>query len=169
LHGGATYSTTEFRDGVSSLASANDASYAEAPLVTTATDNVTLSVWVKWNGGTGEQLILYIGHSGYNGYGMMLHTGNNMRITLIYGGIRFSNSGVALNVRQWTHLAAVRRKGTWELWVNGLSVAISNSSTTPVIPSPSVAIGFNFNGWVDNARIYERALSVNELEVLAAN
>ena len=169
LKGAASYATTDSEDGLESLAVVGNTSYAEAGLVTTATDNVTLSIWAKWNGEPGDESILYNGQSGSNGYGIMLYSVNGMNLTVLLGGVNFLNSDVGLEIGQWTHVATVRRNGQWELWVDGIQASLTNSTASPVFPAGTVQIGLNLIGWVDNARIYERALSVAELQSLALN
>src|ERR1035437_64977 len=57
----------------------------QAPLATTATDNVTMEAWVKWNGATTYPTILYNGSTHYNGYGLVV---NNGKISILCGSIR---------------------------------------------------------------------------------
>ena len=124
-------------------------------------------MWAKWNASSGNELVLYNGHSGYSGYGIMLYSGNGMNLTVLLGGISFLNANVGLQPGKWTHLATVRRNGVWELWMDGSMVAITNNGTAPAVPFGNVQVGLNFTGLIDNARIYERALSVGELQALA--
>jgi hypothetical protein len=99
----------------------------------------------------------------------MLYSVNGMNLTVLLGGVNFLNSDVGLEIGQWTHVATVRRNGQWELWVDGIQASLTNSTASPVFPAGTVQIGLNLIGWVDNARIYERALSVAELQSLALN
>jgi len=167
LYNGAVYNTADAKNGTASLSVAGNNAYAGANLVTTVTDNVTLSAWAKWNGATGDEFIIYNGHSGYSGYGILLYTGNGMKLTVLLGGVNFLNANVGLEPGKWTHLAAVRRNGFWELWVNGSMVSLTNSGTAPAVPFNSTWLGLNFTGLIDNARIHERALSVGEIQALA--
>jgi len=75
----------------------------------------------------------------------------------------------ALAANTWTHLAATYDRTTLRLYVNGVQVA-SRSSTTAVDTSANnLNIGANsygeyFAGRIDEVRVYNRALTVNEIQ-----
>lgn len=148
----------------------SNASVAAASLATTKNDNVTMSSWVKWDGATsGNQMIMYNGHSGGNGYGLLVHHSNGNKVTILLGGVAFASSQVTLPVGQWTHVAAVRRSGTWNLYVDGQSVAVTNATATTHTPTGGTTAGASpsgaehFNGAIDEVKIFGSALTADQI------
>lgn len=175
LAGTAGYSSASPKEGGSSLAlDGTTGAKASSPLVTNQTDNVTLTAWVKSSGATSaHQTILANGNTATSGYGLFLNHGDGDRLSILVAGVNVAGSQVVLTSGEWTHVAAVRRSGTWELYVNGEVVPITNSGATPVTPTTGTVIGNDqsnnhaFNGLIDDARIYTRALAAVEISALA--
>jgi hypothetical protein len=171
VHGGWSYSTSRKEGRTSALLNGSDAYANTASVVTTARNNLTMSAWVNWNGGTGHQFIVYNGGSGTSGYGIMLNGSRSGKLSILCGGVVFIDTDTTLPVGQWTHVAAVRRTGTWELYVNGTSVpfvAGANTTATPNRPSGVTNVGGEgggapFNGYIDGVRLYEVALSAAQI------
>ena len=142
-------------------------------LVSTQIDNITMSAWVKWNGSTsGHQVIFNNGNSGSSGYTIYLDHGNGDKLALVAGGVTVMLSQTVLPVGQWVLITATRSSGIWNLYVNGSSVAITNSGATPRTPSGETTIGaaqggvYPFNGSVDDVRFYNTAFSSNVVMAL---
>jgi len=134
-------------------------------LASSQTDNITMSAWVKWNGSTSNyQVILNNGSTATSGYSIFLDYGNSNKLSLLAGGVAAMSSQTTLPTGQWTLVTATRSGGIWSLYVNGVSVAITNSGTTPRVPSGVTTIGAaqggiqEFNGTVDDVRFYNSAL-----------
>jgi len=163
------YGTANWVSGVTggalSLNGAN--AYAKASnVVSTQTDNITMSAWVKWNGSTSNhQMILNNGNNATSGYGVFLDHGNGDKLALLAGGVAVMSSQATLPMGQWALITATRSGGTWSLYVNGVAVAITNAGATPHVPSGATTIGAglngtqNFNGSVDDVRFYNGAFS----------
>src|SRR3989344_7510129 len=147
-----------------------------APLVTNATQNVTVSTWVNWNGTTaGDQVVVYNGHTGSDGFGIFISDGNcgsGSTIVVHLGGVNCNAtaSSATLSAKTWTHIAETRDATTWTLYVNG--VAQGTGATSPNTPTIATAVGAShlatnvFNGSLDDVRIYSRALSASEVKQL---
>jgi fibronectin type 3 domain-containing protein len=76
----------------------------------------------------------------------------------------------ALAVNSWTHLAMTFDGGNLTVWVNGVNVA-SQAQTSPLTTSSmplqiggDSIYGQYFTGTIDEVRIYNRALSQNEIQ-----
>lgn len=174
-YGNAAFNSSDKKEGTHSATLDGSGDYGSASLVSGNTDNVTMSVWVKWGGATStHQQILYNGNTGSNGYGLFLFKDQSDKLAILCGGNAILQSQTNLSTTAWTHLLAVRRNGTWELYVNGSQVSITNNTTAPNTPNGGTYVGANqlslegFKGLVDNARIYNRALSASEIAALAA-
>jgi hypothetical protein len=174
LQGSAAYNTTDKKEGTASLSlNSSNGNYAKASLVSTNTDNVTLSAWVKWNGAISTgQTILCNGTTNSSGYAIILDHAKGDKVAVLCGGVTVVDSQIALTAGQWTNITAVRRNGTWELYINGNSVSLTNASATPRTPATGTFIGGNqsgaecFNGLIDAVRIYNRALTQAEISSL---
>ncbi len=80
----------------------------------------------------------------------------------------FAQAAIAVN--QWTHLAATYDGTTVRLYVSGVEVASrpqtgSISATNGVLTIGSNAYDEYFTGLIDEIRIYNRALSIGEIQV----
>ncbi len=129
-------------------------------VATTATDNVTLECWVKWAGSNAaNQVILYNGTTGSNGYGITID-GSNSNVSLHVGAPSFQNAGT-ISVGSWTHLAIVRNGGNWTLYINGNGTAVG--SAAPSTPTGNFKVGNNesvswgFQGVIDEVRVSNTA------------
>ncbi|MES2352848.1 MAG: LamG-like jellyroll fold domain-containing protein [Pseudomonadota bacterium] len=79
-------------------------------------------------------------------------------------------AGTQIPVNAWTHLTATYDGGTQRLYVNGVQVASRSqtgaiqSSTSPLRIGGNAIWGEYFQGLIDEVRIYNRALSVSEIQ-----
>ena len=89
-------------------------------VVTTQVSGVTLEAWVNWDGTAGSSgeapMIVYNGHSGQNGYGLMIDVGvgacngGGQVLIVLLGNVncRAAYSDAGLPVGQWTYVVATR-------------------------------------------------------------
>ena len=138
-----------------------------------ATPSFTIEAWVNWNDLTGVQRVFSYAGPGFHGIGFGLNTANGLRFTT-YGVQDFNLSlPTPVVTGTWYHLAGVAKGGTFYFYLNGVSVgsvAFSGAGIAPTIPSP-FAIGRNpestamepVNGTIDEAAMYNRALSADEI------
>ncbi|PUB08339.1 LamG-like jellyroll fold domain-containing protein [Paenisporosarcina sp. OV554] len=175
LHGSAAYDKTDKMEGSASLSlNGADDDYAGANLVSKKTDNVTLTAWVKWNGATsGSQQILSNGDGLSNGYSIVLDHDHGDKVSIAINGQTILGSQTALTAGQWTNITAARRSGTWELYTNGKSTPVTNNTTAPSTPTTGTYIGADgsgkqsFNGRIDAVRVYNQALSTDQIMAIA--
>lgn len=137
--------------------------------VTTVQNNVTLEAWINWNGvASGNSMIIVNGNTGGNGYAIY-H--NNGALRGLLGGVAFLTSNLTLTANTWQHVALIRNAGTWSIYLNGVAGTLTNSTATPSIPSAGTFVGSNnslgerFRGSIDEVRIWNRALSLSELNM----
>ncbi|MEE4357228.1 MAG: LamG domain-containing protein [Desulfococcaceae bacterium] len=136
-------------------------SYVSVPLVTTVTDNVTLEAWIYWKGTSGvHQMIVNNGNGGSSGYGLYASRRDNSdNISIICGGVGYARASVQPKVNTWQHIAAVRDKGTWKLYLDGVQQALTGNPV-PKVPAGVTNIndsGEHFQGRIDEVRIWETA------------
>jgi len=152
-------------------------SYVEtqAP-ATKATTNVTLAAWFKTRNHT--QAGQYIVHNGSdassNGYGFAVNSESTTtgEIRLLYSSITWFATGFIVQDNTWYHGVMVIDSGRVpRLYING-ALVYTGPSFTINAPTLRVDIGRNdysstyarfFNGFIDDVRIYNRALAASEV------
>ncbi|TGN13362.1 LamG domain-containing protein [Leptospira ilyithenensis] len=148
-------------------------------LPTTQTATVTLTAWIKPTTINSENVILNNGHSSITGYTLFL--GSTGEVCGILGGIQLACSTGKVSKNIWTHVAFRGNNGDWDIFWNGIKVKDNDSpspSVTPNAPTTSnsyISIGNQpnpigsapFTGEIDDARIYEVALSDAQIRHLA--
>ncbi len=147
--------------------------------------NYTYSAWVKANsvpafGGStyilsigstaGDQAISVQNNSNWVGWSAAGYTGTGG-----VPGATQSVSGSLPTVGTWYHLVATRNDSTLKLYVNGQIAAITYPPAAPYYGSDPVkkvvigerfALSNTFDGVIDDARVYKRALTSAEVMVL---
>ena len=140
---------------------------------TARTDNVTLSAWVNCGGcGTSRDMfVFYNGRFPNDGYGLEVRH-SDRHVLLSVGSAIYDFGWSMPTTSTWTHLALVRSAGVWRLYVNG-NAAGSAYRVSPVVPGPATSLGVDtfggngFAGFIDDFRVYSRALATGELQALA--
>ncbi len=178
LNGDATVVTDGTRGDVLSLDGTGD--YVEIAGTLSNPTNVTLSAWVKYssapaNGGE----VISIG----NDIALRVDDWTQGVTGFFWDGTthQFVGSNVSLADNSWHHIAFSFDDGanTQSLYIDGTLVASGNftSSITYTGWFPQTTIGthadlgdssFDFSGLIDDARIYDRALSASEIQGLAS-
>ncbi len=176
LEGNATIVTDGTRGEVLSLD--GDGDYVEIASIFGQPADVTLAVWVNYSaidtsGGEvisiGDAIVLRV-DTGVEGVKGFYHDGSG------WVGL---NSGVDISDGAWHHIAYTVNDSTNEqaLYIDGVSVLTGGMatsvdygtgfSTTRIGAHPNNSAIYDFNGLIDDARIYDRALSASEIANLA--
>jgi prepilin-type N-terminal cleavage/methylation domain-containing protein len=98
-----------------------------------------------------------------------IKSNGNISVSSTFAGVmKTLNSGNNVNDGQWHHLAYTVTGSTQTLYVDGLQKGTQTNTGTPDTQTSNVEIsnvsgGELFNGWVDDVRIYNRALSLTEV------
>jgi len=145
--------------------------YAATSIFTTQTDSITMEARVMWNGGTGAyQHIILNGNTGSTGYAITVDHGNNDKLSVLLGSIGLLQSSAKLTVGQWQMVSVVRSKGIWTLYLDGVSYPLTANTSSPLPVSGNFVVGANqsgsenFNGSIDEVRIWSRALCQGEIQ-----
>lgn len=135
--------------------------------------SVTASAWVKPHAiGPGHQTILVKERGIDTGtYALHASTGNTFpEFELRPGSWYDAKASSALTSNEWAHVAGSWDGQTIKLYINGTLVA-SRAMTGPILTSNgflriggSDIFGFYFDGLIDEVRIYNRALSAQEIQ-----
>ena len=102
------------------------------------------------------------------GYKLYLRAAQNYVFTLSAGGVYQPNSTLAANLNTWNYVAFIaggtQRKlflnGAWEEWNE---TTLPNSSSNPLFIGNSPAGARHFLGMIDEVRVYNRALTAEEV------
>lgn len=150
--------------------------FSAAP--TLVANNFTLTAWVKPELPQGSGLVIYNGND-TAGYGIGVGApsdGSGSTLFGLYGQVAWLNSGATLTNGRWTHIAMVRRNNTTYFYIDGVEDDSTFSSTPGFPTSDRASIGFEYStsnvpqryykGSIDEARVYNRALSAAEIKQL---
>ncbi len=169
-------------NGSTDFISVVDSAFVDLP------QNHTVSVWVKLNSGTGDQAIVFKGRCNekYASYSLKIGvcdgsgSANKINYTIrtsnAAGGVTVTQTG-SPNTGVWTHIVGVQDGTTLMLYINGVldNTSVGNSSA-PYNVSTILQFGsdwdcaaarrFQFSGQMDDVRIYNRALTAQEVHDL---
>ncbi|MCR2804418.1 putative Ig domain-containing protein [Paenibacillus sp. SCIV0701] len=141
-------------------------------------DSITVATWVNWKGGGNWQRIFDFGNNTNQFMFLTPKSGNNtLRFATKNGSGEQMVQTTAMPVNQWVHVAVTLGDKTAKLYVNGeLKATNTNVTIKPSDFKPGVNyIGksqFNdplFNGMIDEFRIYNSALSAEEIKTVYNN
>ncbi|KKQ06957.1 MAG: Carbohydrate-binding CenC domain protein [Candidatus Moranbacteria bacterium GW2011_GWE2_36_40] len=152
--------------------------YSAATNVVTVSDKdsldgmaqLTLSAWInpKSEGG-GYPRIIEKG----NGYPyIFLFVGNNLSCNIGAEGITTTTSPLAGKYNSWHHVDCVYDGANISIYFDGVSIASTPKTGSVLAGATALTIGNNvagdrtFDGKIDDVRVYNRALSANEIEQL---
>ena len=142
-------------------------------------DSMTISLWIKINKFVRYPRILCKANSPSEaGYGLSMGDGTDDIIFYTIGtdgknGIGKIADGV--KIRQWQHVAAVReKKDGYKIYLDGISIPLTERSDMEGQSGSNLTIGAHthknvvrpFDGSIDDVRIYNRALSAEEVKAL---
>ena len=138
------------------------------------TGNFTLEIWVKTE--TGANVILRKGggySTGSPGYSIAGGTTSNLQISGPTKVILNGNPGGYLTIGEWNCLVyTINRNGYVKKYINGALTGqtdISADAAVDMSTGASLYLSFlfqKFKGLIDDVRIYNRALSAAEIEVI---
>jgi hypothetical protein len=140
-----------------------------------ATGKLTVALWAKWEGLSGQWQGLIGKRDGWAADNMMW----DIEIHKDDGTIQFRRNGSngvpagqTLQVGTWTHLAATFDGTTARFYINGTeagSASFTFGSDTEAalhFGTNDTAEGNSFNGSLDEVRIYDKALTATEVKAL---
>jgi len=101
------------------------------------------------------------------GYDWLLARGTGDEAVFYCLGLSSVSGSTNINDNQWHHVAGVYNGSMLYLYVDGRLDTCKSASGSLNVSSSNVYIGSaSFNGLIDDVRIYDRALSADEIETL---
>lgn len=144
-----------------------------ASLSTTVVDNFSLEGWAKISSFTSDnQMIFHNGNSFFNGWGLLISSTGSL--VIIYGSVSYTTVPFQCSLNQWYHFALVRTNGITKAYANGTEV-FNSTITSPNVPTNNFCIGNMstgtnfFNGVIDNVKVYNTALTAQQVSNLYNN
>ena len=146
--------------------SQSDVDYVELPDVDFTADEVTISAWVKPNGIQPDWAAIFMGD---NAFGVGFKNGSN-ELQYHWDGGKWSwNSGLHVPPDTWSHIALTVTPDGATLYLNGVP-SHNAGQHSPMVGSTAKLgqdRGFgtsrNYNGEIDEFRLYRRAFSEDEV------
>lgn len=136
-------------------------------------EEMTIALWVNWQTTTNGQRIFDFSNSVDEYMYLTPYNGSVMRFAIKNGGVeQVVDCKSRLNTRVWKHLAVTIGNGKITIFVDGEEAASNQISITPADFHPSLnSLGYcmaksvpAFRGYVDDLRIYNYALSADEVK-----
>jgi hypothetical protein len=179
LASGAAFAADRFGQTNSALDLRGPSNFIEIPYdadFRIGTNNFTYSLWLKYGpqsgNGTGYSGVLEM-----NGFYFLVDYPTAGHVSYYFGGVGYTfSSASGLTDNMWRHFALVRTGTTMSLYIDGLLDSTnSTGSLVNFANADPIWIGCNldspeqqnYDGLVDDARIYNRALSIQELFALS--
>ncbi|MBI4713330.1 MAG: DUF2341 domain-containing protein [Planctomycetes bacterium] len=130
--------------------------------------NFTIETWFKFNKQSAQQGLVAQYVDGNNLWLLVINSSNEISFFNNSPVINFATSGAGLQVGQWYHIVMARNGSNWNIYVNGVSKgSTSVSLTMPDLNAPLIFGQYGgssyFGGLMDEVKIYNRALSVEEI------
>lgn len=133
------------------------------------TNNITIEMWVKTDTGSGYLISKNDQSAGDHQYA--IYTSSNKARYYPTGSPSSAVSSIPNSV--WTHVVFTRTGGNGQFYINGVASGSSAACTMPSKPNFPVRLGCRwhlgttahllFDGLMDAVRIYNRALSEDEI------
>src|SRR3989344_1234060 len=149
----------------------NDYVTASSDFIGTSAGTFSAWVYARSFGGSNNGRIISNGRTELN----VVSTNSRFRLTSDGGTTEIFSANSAVSLNTWIHIAATRdASGVANIYVNGaISGTANQSSGSPVNGTSNVAVGRRiassnqeFDGSIDDVRIYNRALSAQEVKQL---
>ena len=143
--------------------------YIALPDMGTLSGDFTISTWVKVDKSVDNGSIINLQIGGNNYLELWAGTvGGGGYSWKAYVGLAFLQSGVVVVDDEWTYIAITRVGSLNTLYVNGVAKASGIDGRTFTIATPGLGTrisggGNPFKGCVDEAKVYTRALTEEEL------
>ncbi len=136
--------------------------YAYKAGVITQRDNITIEAWVRPRENSGYNWVVCLDISALG-----LGTYNGNLFFLVNNSTANAASSQVLALNTWSHIALVRRNGTYELYYNGTNVTVGTNTTEPNITSGNLNIsrgsGEIWQGGIDEVRIWSVARTAQQI------
>jgi len=114
----------------------------------------------------------YLGNSGTNGFGFLIHDGSGgtagNKVGVLYGGVAYNalsgGASATLTSGVWCQLAITRDSTTTSLYQNGTLIGTTTSTPSGNASSLAFAANTGAGGSISSVLFYNKALSQTEIQ-----
>jgi hypothetical protein len=170
LNHSAVYGGTSFvagKIGSKAIALNGTDAFVQLPANLANQQEISIATWVYWNGSVSSQSIFDFG----NDVTQSMYLTPRLRFAIKNGGAEQSLNATVLPTGKWSHVAVTLSASDARMYVNGQLVNESNAITLSPLDFKPVLnyIGRSnisnplFNGYIDDFRVYNYALSADEV------
>jgi glucose/arabinose dehydrogenase/chitodextrinase len=160
------YGGALFFDGVNDNVRIDDADTLDL------TNGMTLSAWVRPQSLVGWDTVIMKENGTTLSYALYGNTNTNIPVTeaSIGGALRRASAGGQIPLDAWTHLAATYDGELLKIFMNGVEVGVTARTGGIATSTGPLRVGGNtvwpewFHGYIDDVRVYERALAPVEIQ-----
>ncbi|WP_191861099.1 immunoglobulin-like domain-containing protein, partial [Hanstruepera ponticola] len=133
--------------------------------------NFSISAWVKPEAIGGDKTIISKRNPNSPSTGYDLKLNNVGRLIFSYNNSNINSGSRHLNTDRWYHVAVVRQGSNYKLYIDGIEIS-STTGSAPTGNNSDCLLGAVerstgktsfYNGWMDEVRIWNVALNVNQL------
>jgi hypothetical protein len=137
---------------------------------------ITIATWVKWRGPSAQnQTIMAKGEAVTSTWRWMFQVNSNGKLVFRNSASSATSVGTSLRVDTWEHVAVTKANNLVTFFVNGIAVgtgtlafgASANGKVT-IGGLDSISSSQCLKGALDDIRLYNRALGLDEVVLLAA-
>ncbi len=174
LYGNATYVNDLF--GTKAIALNGTDNFIQLPATLANQQEITVAAWVNWTGGASWQRIFDFGNDENEYMYLTPKSGSDqLRFAIKNGGAEQTLDAAVLPVGVWSHVAVTLGASRAKIYVNGILQSESNAITISPLDFKPVLnyIGRSqfadplFKGNIDNFRVYNYELTVNEIALIS--
>jgi len=140
---------------------------------------ITITAWVKRDTtGVSHSIVGKFRFASNTSYYLIIRAMDTVEFIIGDGANRYALNGNTIIDTNWHFIAATYDGACMKIWIDGeldnsLSVTTNIASNTQPVTigtwNPTAADPAHFNGTIDEVRIYNRALSENEIKMLYYN
>ena len=139
-------------------------------------DDFTLEIWAKRESSTSNDMLITKDLTGagnaLRSFAFFIHTNDFVRIfTRTTTADVFFDTDATITDTDWHHLVVLRRGSAYEIYIDGVNqsgtltgtLGTLNSVNTDIIIGARMIAGDYFDGLLDEAKVYNRSLSADEI------
>ncbi len=135
-------------------------------------EDFSVSMWINPSTNDSNNRLFCRGMHNSEGYDAFLDAGNLYFSTYQSGSnSRFNTTGAPVNTGDWNHVEFIKEGNNGYIYINGVEVASSSTFLDPIISTNDFYLaryqstGYEYNGQIDDVRIYNYARTPEQVKL----